>query len=486
MAPAIDPRRAFRSRLLLGTFALMAAACNPCWSSGWRPPECSRTESNTPSSGRQPAEGATENPAPRTAFCYARQAPDRNTVDAGRCQYATDDVTSADLALYVVGPNHGKQTVTGSPLTIGDAKFLAQRIRSSWIGDPAKLVVAISDASGCPNCGWALTTSAAIIKDELARAYNTIFELRIALPEPATEYTAMPAIIVGKGWHMDSVPFKQELPAPPFRWKGGRPVKNHYGHVVLRSVASAEGTIDMFITHDWIVEEGDSPAGPAQNFDLLIREARANKSGAATSLIVGDFNAYLSTDGVGWINDIRTHAYWFSMFNECSYPTPRESRTAEMFNDIMNVVEYAHPESPTRLRPFAYAYDAAADGTPLYAERGMTAGDVQHSIIGVLFRVEPQTSPKHCVDRRCQTIPCSCKPNCSGKCNGAADGCGGVCNNCPTGWECKGAICRQEDPQCVQDCTAVLDGCNADCSTRPTPGCQDRCKSAAKLCRQGC
>ena len=57
-------------------------------------------------------------------------------------------------------------------------------------------------------------------------------------------------------------------------------------------------------------------------------------------------------------------------------------------------------------------------------------------------------------DQVCYGGSC-CTPNCSGKCGGAADGCGGTCHSCPSGYVCQGTTCvhcgRLGEPCCDDD-----------------------------------
>jgi hypothetical protein len=62
---------------------------------------------------------------------------------------------------------------------------------------------------------------------------------------------------------------------------------------------------------------------------------------------------------------------------------------------------------------------------------------------------------------------CKCKPDCTFKCGGASDGCGGTCNNsCPEFTTCfQGKCCS---PNCVGKCGGVPDSCGGTCKTCDT------------------
>lgn len=65
------------------------------------------------------------------------------------------------------------------------------------------------------------------------------------------------------------------------------------------------------------------------------------------------------------------------------------------------------------------------------------------------------SSGNNCTNNSCDTV---CVPNCSDKCGGVDDGCGGQCNDCPTGYHCTEQATCEQDPALT--CQGNCNGCS--------------------------
>gem|GEM_PF-6412181 len=82
------------------------------------------------------------------------------------------------------------------------------------------------------------------------------------------------------------------------------------------------------------------------------------------------------------------------------------------------------------------------------------------------------------------TPPVTCAPDCSGKCRGTSDGCGGICKTSDCSGCCQGTLCQPgtSDTACGKNgTTAMPDG---SCYTCPNEfkGCQWRCNAGNATC----
>ncbi len=93
----------------------------------------------------------------------------------------------------------------------------------------------------------------------------------------------------------------------------------------------------------------------------------------------------------------------------------------------------------------------------------------------------------------CQNQTCvTCSPNCGGKCGGAADGCGvgGTCNaSCPSGQVCQNQLCGMCSANCSGKCGGATDGCTGTCNGSCPSGyvCQGQtCAGCSSSCTGKC
>lgn len=301
-----------------------------------------------------------------------------------------DDALAADMALFVVGPNHtdvptidkGEQELLHPDA--GSVENIAMRVFAAWHGDPHKLIVAVSETGGCDDCGSPATIipggAAHTIANKLQALYHSEFQVRRAIPSLPSDSANMPAIITGGFW---SPPKGVNFIGKDFASRASlvNPGTSYrYGRVILTSPLGAVG---FSVVH---LALGSEANGRLQLQDL-VHEIKDASSNTDANFIIGDFNHFVGgSDDSGWQNIFeRVGGTWTTGGAPCTTPQGQ----IQMYHDIMNIVEFPAPlPKHWVLRPIGYFYDAASDGSIVNPSATMDVLGIAHPILGVTLKVD--------------------------------------------------------------------------------------------------
>jgi len=385
---------------------------------------------------------------------------------------ADPKVTSVAMAVFVIGLNHS-DVAAGHP-NVKQVENVAVRIKEAWQGDPARLVVLVSETGGCDSCGTGNTAfsdgSAQTVANKLHVLYKADFDVRRGFPLVADPLSVVaspppvPAVIVGRGWKLpggssDSIG-KDYASVSRFTDQQTR----RYARVTIRSATTGllVGLSVVHLTPDR--PQNDAKDRGIQMGDLL---SEARLSTADIDFVAGDFNQTITgqkLDGdpyppedKAWVEPIihGRDVVWRSGSVKCE-GADRNSR--ELFRDIMNLVVIGHGHRRT-LSPAHYFFDNAADGET--KEGTLRVPGIMHGVVGVTFTetCTPQREAHKC---------------------GRDDGCGQSYNNCDAGLACvAGTLCKAP----VEVCKSRTE---AACDQRPNcKSCINRCGQFARCASKG-
>lgn len=317
-----------------------------------------------------------------------------------RCWGDGSDV--ADLAIFVVGLNHGDEDPgTATPAGLREA---ADRIVSLW-PDPLKpLIVVISQST---QRGLDDSTGREFFYD-LGNAYRGRAPLRLILNEQFGANDREGVILSGLEFveHSD---WAGELGThtPTSFWKYGSEIVNLPGDQgAYNDYATAE--IDLkakgFEENLGVVAVRYHTNNQyARNHQAFVTYSKTTElRGVRTNmpmLIAGDFNAHLLPSpppkdalplaiwpDVEWIRFFADRALAVSRSQPCS--DPRSGATFPLFDDIEGFALFDGPARTRFMYPIAFAYDTDSSGKPTTPLKGIKVAGVGHSVIGAAFRVK--------------------------------------------------------------------------------------------------
>jgi len=383
-------------------------------------------------------------------------------------------VTGLPLALFVVGLNHNDRAGAGHS-NPSDVENVAVKIKESWKGDPASIVVLVSETGGCDGCGQADTVFSSgagqTLANKLHALFNAPFDLRRgfpAVPDPKGVIMAapsIPAVIAGSGWSIpgsssDSIG-KDYKSQSLLRTKGNR----RYARVVIQSRKTPLrlGLSIVHLTAEQSPNSNDNSHDRKVEIEDVLREIAA--SSADVDIVAGDFNQRLDgvsafgpdngkyrDDDLAWVNELvgtqSINVLWHSGGNDC---LGVDGSHHTVFTDIMNLVVIGH-NRPRSINPIYYFSDSNPDG--LTDSGTLRAPGIKHGVLGLVFSESCSATP----------APHTCGPD---------DGCGRPFNRCSATEACALNACVYRDPD----------------SNCPRPNvvcwCDNSCISPAQ-CEHGC
>ncbi len=432
---------------------------------------------------------------------------------------AAVDLSTATLALFVVGPNHAAHAdANGSDHPRAAAiRGIAGRIRQA-APNGRRVVVAISETGGCDDCGSPATIfpggAAHTLADELQRQYGTPFETRRAIPRLATDYTSMPALVYGADW-------RQETQANFIGADFPGPLTTPSKRYAFTRLTSGGVTVAFYVVHLATNESQDRRA----QMEFLLGEAQ--RQVATTAFVLGDFNTNTRAYANGGFTDRNDHAWlqkcgdksdWISADAPCVFSRADNARaTTNLFGNLVSLIQFSNPSrpSPQTLRPIAYAFDPSGTGDPVETSEPLHFADIAHGGIGVFYKAETRPScsglgtdancgacgdscngAQSCVQGACG---CGTRTACGAGCFDLSTDpshCGSCANACAAGTACSAGRCQCTNPAqrlCGDRCRDVTtdeSNCGA-CGTRCATGTQCRngvcgaCPSGQRLCLRG-